>query len=240
MFKLVVLFALAAVAVAKPHGATVALPLVAHSYIASAPVSYVAAAPVVAQTYIAPAAVSSTYREDIISKPAAVVAPVETKEEVISEPVVVEAKAAIVEPTTVAPVETTTAEVKAKAVEAEALEVEAVAAPAAVSSSYREDIISKPAAVAYSLPVVQNTIAYAAPVAYHAAPVAYHAVPTFQAWWEWRSDFFVLCWIIGIKINKSTGCSGTICFLQVPVFIGLYCYNCSGMFFLKPVENQAM
>ncbi|ERL83401.1 cuticle protein 38-like [Dendroctonus ponderosae] len=174
MFKLVVLFALVAVAVSKPHGAAVALPLIAQTYVASAPVSYVAA-PVVAHTYIAPAAVSSTYREDIISKPAAVVAPVEVKEELISEPVVVEAKAALAEPTTVAPVETTTEEVKAKAAEVEALEVEAVAAPAAVSSTYREDIISKPAVVAYSLPVVQKTIAYA-------APVAYHAVPAYQAW----------------------------------------------------------
>ncbi|ENN81619.1 hypothetical protein YQE_01982, partial [Dendroctonus ponderosae] len=52
MFKLVVLFALFAFAAAKP--------------------SQYHVAPIVANTYVSPAAVSSTYREDIISKPAAI------------------------------------------------------------------------------------------------------------------------------------------------------------------------
>ncbi|XP_050299215.1 cuticle protein-like [Anthonomus grandis grandis] len=157
MFKLVVLSALVAVAMAKPS------------------LYHEVAAPIVAKSYVSPAAVSSTYREDIISKPAhiayAAAAPVIAKT-YVAEPVAVAAPAI----------------------------VKTIAAPAAVSHTYREDIIQKPAAVAYAAPavvapVVAKTViapAYAtyaahAPVAYTSyaahAPTVY-AAPAVHAWFE--------------------------------------------------------
>ncbi|XP_066260804.1 uncharacterized protein [Euwallacea similis] len=129
MFKLVVLSALLAVVAAKPS------------------LYHEVAAPVIAKTYVAPAALSSTYREDVISKPAAVAyaAPV-VHESIAVAPVV--AKTVVAEPVAYA------APVVAKT----------VVSPVALSHTYREDVISKPAAVAYAAPV-----AVATPVA-HALP----------------------------------------------------------------------
>nr|XP_023023138.1 cuticle protein 38-like [Leptinotarsa decemlineata] len=146
MFKLVVLSALVAVAVAKPSG-------LAHSALAySSPL-----------VEVVPGAVSHSYRSDVISKPvvaayaapAVVAAPVVQKvlavpaavshsyrSDVISKPVVAAYAAPIVEKI-VAP----------------------VAVPAAVSHSFRSDVISKPLVAAYSAPaVVSSHLAYAAHV----------------------------------------------------------------------------
>jgi len=194
MFKLVVLSAFVAVAVAKPG----------------------VVAPVVAQTYITPAAVSHTYREDIIKKPAVVAysAPIVaeqvgpaiaktvvdaplvvdpfvakaptaviTKPEVAAEPVAaksIEVPAPVVaEP--VAPVVVKAA--PAATVVATPIEAKTIIAPAAVSHTYREDIINKPATIAYAAPAVAYTapVVYSAPVAY-AAPAAYAYAPAVQAW----------------------------------------------------------
>ncbi|XP_050519504.1 uncharacterized protein LOC114340796 [Diabrotica virgifera virgifera] len=102
MFKLVVLFALVAITVAKPSGLLLSSPLV-ETY----------SAPLVAAV---PAAVSSTYRKDIISKPvvAAYSAPA-----IYAEPLVEKY---------IAP----------------------VALPAAVSHSYRSDLVSSPVVAAYA------------------------------------------------------------------------------------------
>ncbi|XP_060528296.1 cuticle protein-like [Cylas formicarius] len=135
MFKLVVLSALVAVAVAKPS-------VLHHSAIE-------VAAPL---AYSVPAAVSHTYREDVISKPhavavAAYAAPVVQKVAYAAPAVAAYA----------APVVTKT-----------------VVAPAAVSHTYREDVISKPAyAAAYAAPVAYSAPVYAKSVV--AAPVAYSA-----------------------------------------------------------------
>lgn len=120
MFKLVVLFAVAAVAVAKPGYLHDHYPVIA--------------APIV-QKVIAPAAVSHTYRKDIISEPiiahhahhAVPVVPVIQK--------------------VVAPI---------------------AVAPAAVSHTYRKDIISEPVIAHHAVPVVAApAISYAAHVPSH-------------------------------------------------------------------------
>ncbi|XP_049819014.1 cuticle protein 38-like [Aethina tumida] len=70
MFKLVVLFALVAVAVAKPGylGAHLGYSALSAPLVHSAPLA-VAAPVAVAHSVAVPAAVSSTYRKDVISKP---------------------------------------------------------------------------------------------------------------------------------------------------------------------------
>ncbi|CAH0547457.1 unnamed protein product [Brassicogethes aeneus] len=131
MFKLVVLSALAAVAVAKP------------GYLGSH-LGYSAVAPLAVHThsYAVPAAVSSTYRKDIVSQPWV---------QTYAAPVV---SAPIIQKT--------------------------ILAPAAVSSTYRKDIVSKPiistyAAPAYvAAPVVHKTIVSAPAYAY-SAPLSYAA-----------------------------------------------------------------
>ncbi|XP_019876232.1 uncharacterized protein LOC109604144 [Aethina tumida] len=56
-----------------------------------------------------------------------------------------------------------------------------VAFPAAVSSIYRKDIISKPI-VTYTAPIVQKTIV-AAPALAYSAPISYAAhVPSVHSW----------------------------------------------------------
>ncbi|KAL1498273.1 hypothetical protein ABEB36_009097 [Hypothenemus hampei] len=152
MFKLVVLSALVAVAIAKPSGLI---------------------APVVTNTYVAPAAVSSTYREDVIHKPAAVA---------YAAPAPVVYSAPVVAP---APV-----------VAAAPVVAKTVVAPAAVSHTYREDVVSKPAAVAYAAPAVSYAapavsyaapaVSYAAPAVSYAAPVAYAAPAAVSS--SYRSD----------------------------------------------------
>ena len=152
MFKLVVLCALVAIAVAKPglHHEVVEI---------SAPVAYAL-----------PAAVSHTYRKDVISKPAAVtyVAPAVVQKAVVASPVAY-----------AAPVAVRNRYRSAKVVS------QTYVAPAAVSHTYREDTISK-SAVAYhapavvAAPVVQKTIV--------AAPVAY-AVPSAVSH-SYRSDVY--------------------------------------------------
>ncbi|XP_076266159.1 uncharacterized protein LOC143199909 [Rhynchophorus ferrugineus] len=165
MFKLVVLSALIAIAVAHP------------------PAYYYEAAPVAVKSVVVPAAVSSTYRQDVVSKPATVTysAPA-----VVAAPV---AKAVVAEPVAVA------APVVAKT----------VVAPAAVSSTYRSDVVRKPATVTYAAaPVVAKAVvatpvvaapaayAYSAPAAYaypapaaysYSAPVAHaYSAPSVHAW----------------------------------------------------------
>ncbi|KAJ8928073.1 hypothetical protein NQ314_019400 [Rhamnusium bicolor] len=159
MFKLVVLFALVAGAVAKPgviHGhsavaaravAAYAVPsAVSHSYrsdiVVNKPVVETYAAPAIVATPVAvPAAVSHTYRSDVISKPVvtAVAAPA-----LVTAPVVQKIVAPIV-------------------------------APAAVSQTYRSDVISKPVVAAYGVvPVVAKTVVATPAISYSAhAPIAH-------------------------------------------------------------------
>ncbi|CAH1964063.1 unnamed protein product [Acanthoscelides obtectus] len=177
MFKLVVLFALAAVAVAKPSGVALghveyALPVSSssaetHSYrkdvisepaIVAAPiVTEVHAAPFVTEVHAAPISSSHTYRKDVISEPAYIAH---------AAPVVAEFHAA------------------PGVTEVHAGPVLAHSAPVYTSSSshqYRKDIINEPAYVAHAAPVV--TEVHAAPVVaeVRAAPVIAHAAPVYSS-----------------------------------------------------------